>query len=293
MLPDAINSVLRQKYDLIEIIIVDDGSTDDIASVVFSYGDSRIRYVRQERGGRAVARNRCVVEAKGEYILWLDSDDALCADIIEEYLKVIQRYPEVCIVYGDLESTDVQFIPYQQERYRDWYKASDSLLTGMVFRNELPNGGTMVLKRAFDTIGPFQNGFLKAEDYEWFSRVPGRLEVKHVGRVVYRWRRHSGCAATGGGLEYDCRVVDGLVSVHPLHKLCPVPEWKRLPFNVMEALTAIKIAERYIILKSPKRALPWLRRAIEAKAGQEVTRLAIKLLESLSARKSKEDHKEC
>ncbi len=74
-LGEAIESVLSQTYKNLEVIIIDDGSTDDTRQLIEKYTDKRIIYLYQEHGGTSAARNKGIQEAKGEYIAFLDSDD--------------------------------------------------------------------------------------------------------------------------------------------------------------------------------------------------------------------------
>lgn len=102
-LPRAIDSVLGQSYDNLELIIVDDGSTDNTKEVVKSYDDPRIRYIKLEKNsGAPVARNRGVDEAGGDYIAYLDSDDEFLPDRLERQLEEFARLGEdTGVVYSD------------------------------------------------------------------------------------------------------------------------------------------------------------------------------------------------
>jgi len=99
MLKDAISSVLAQTYKNFEIIIVDDGSTDDTKDVVKAFGDYRIKYIWQENAGVSSARNHGVRLSQGEYIAFLDSDDIYLPWCIEEKLKVVELQSG-CIMVG-------------------------------------------------------------------------------------------------------------------------------------------------------------------------------------------------
>ena len=154
-------------------------------------------------------------EARGEYLLWLDSDDVLLPGVVRDAVRTLGQFPDVDIVYGDLESVDAGLSPLRVEAYRDWYRNPEGLLAAMAFWNELPNPGTLVRRRCYDALGPYAADYPRAQDYEWFTRVPGRAEVKHLGRTVCKWRHHdNGRATTGRDLEYDCRIVEAMLAAH-------------------------------------------------------------------------------
>ena len=79
---NTINSVLRQSYKDFELVIVDDGSTDDSVNIVKSISDSRIRIISKQNEGVSKTRNRGIIEAKGEYIFFLDADDYLVPEAL-------------------------------------------------------------------------------------------------------------------------------------------------------------------------------------------------------------------
>lgn len=281
-LNEAIVSALIQDYPQFEVLVVDDGSTDGTEAMVRACTDPRLRYVRQNNGGRPAARNRCVREAKGEFILWLDSDDLLLDGVLRDYARALRQTPDVDVLYGDLESVNERLQHMRIERYKDWYRTPELLLAAMVFWNELPNPGTMVRRHCFETFGLFTEGFVRAQDYEWFTRICGMVEVRHVGRVVCRWRHHDhGRATTGAHLEYDCRIVDAMLAAHPLQALCPDVNWTRLPLPVCNALCALKFVKRFAQLGCTERALAWTRKALQAKAGPEIDRVAAECMATI------------
>src|SRR6476659_9169501 len=90
ILPVAIQSVLTQTNGSWELLVVDDGSTDDTEKAIETFQDSRIRYFKQENRGQAVARNAGLEKAKGDWIAFLDSDNELLPDFIDEALKAFE-----------------------------------------------------------------------------------------------------------------------------------------------------------------------------------------------------------
>jgi glycosyltransferase involved in cell wall biosynthesis len=97
----AIDSVLQQTYQNFEIIIVDDGSNDNPAAVIQSVQDNRLRYLKQDNKGAASARNAGILNAHGQYIAFLDSDDVWLPHHLGQILSILNENPNVC-VYGQI-----------------------------------------------------------------------------------------------------------------------------------------------------------------------------------------------
>ncbi len=93
----TIESILNQSFRDFEIIVVDDGSTDDIVNLLKKYG-SQIRYFYQKNSGPAVARNRAIFEAQGQYLAFCDSDDIWESNKLEKQMKVIEKYPDCGLI---------------------------------------------------------------------------------------------------------------------------------------------------------------------------------------------------
>ena len=104
LVADAVKSVLNQTYNNIEIIVIDDGSTDDTRSVVTSLSGN-IRYVFQEKQGPGVARNRGIDEATGDWIAFLDSDDLWLPDKLSLQFKVLEAFPQYKAVHTNFFTT--------------------------------------------------------------------------------------------------------------------------------------------------------------------------------------------
>jgi len=98
-LGEAIESVLAQTYRNLELIVVDDGSTDRTGEIAASYGDPD-RCIRQENGGMAASRNRAIPEARGDYLAFLDADDRFPPEKLEQQLAAFEADAELDVVYG-------------------------------------------------------------------------------------------------------------------------------------------------------------------------------------------------
>src|SRR5215212_207946 len=97
-LGEAIESVLAQNHLRFEIVVVDDGSTDDTAEVAACYPG--VRCVRQDNRGLSAARNNGLRHSEGEYVVFLDADDRLLPEALETGLKCFEAHPECAYVYG-------------------------------------------------------------------------------------------------------------------------------------------------------------------------------------------------
>jgi glycosyltransferase involved in cell wall biosynthesis len=107
VLAETLDSILAQTYPHLEVIVVDDGSTDDTQAAVAPYRD-RIIYIRQENQGLAAARNAGFVRSSGDYVAWLDSDDLWNPDKIALQVAVLDRRPDIAVVASDFSAFNVE-----------------------------------------------------------------------------------------------------------------------------------------------------------------------------------------
>lgn len=118
----AIQSVLAQTHQNVEVIVVDDGSTDDTRSAVEHYG-SRVRYVYQPNGGVSSARNLGFANARGEFIALLDSDDEFLSWKLEAQVRFLKAHPDVGMVWTDMSAVGPDGVVLQERYLRTFYGA--------------------------------------------------------------------------------------------------------------------------------------------------------------------------
>lgn len=193
MVKDAIKSVLCQKYTDFNIIIVDDGSTDNTKESVSSFRDPRIRYIYQENKGVSASRNTGIRAATSEYVSFLDSDDIYLESSLEKIINTLTQYPSVGWVYGNryvigkdgkcrLESssrvTSHVVEPIEQVR---------GLLAGIITLS------TVTAKRTcLEEIGGFNEDLWYAEDYHFLIRMAKRYRSFCIQEPLIYYRLHSG-----------------------------------------------------------------------------------------------------
>jgi glycosyltransferase involved in cell wall biosynthesis len=179
---EAVESVLSQTYRLVELIVVDDGSTDDTGRIL-SELEADLIYIRQENRGFAAARNVGVDNSSGSFLAFLDSDDIWLEDKLRMQMEVFEHSPETDVVYGRAR----QFI--SPELAED-EKAPLLHMDG----KDLPSPlacSMLIRRRAFERVGPFDESLCIGVEMEWYARLSDRkCNVKMLDKVVYRRRLH-------------------------------------------------------------------------------------------------------
>jgi glycosyltransferase involved in cell wall biosynthesis len=188
-LGEAIESVLSQSYPDLEVIVVDDGSKDDTAEVAFAYasGDPRVRLIRQQNRGLAGARNRGLADSRGEYVVFLDSDDRLVEEALEVGVRELESHPGCAFVSGlcrKITADGSVVVDWEQFRVRD-DPYVELLRSCPVY---VP--AVMYRRSVFDAVGNFDTSYKAAEDYELYYRILDRFPVYCHETVVAEIRRH-------------------------------------------------------------------------------------------------------
>ena len=161
-LGEAIESILRQSYRPIEIIIADDGSTDRTAAVAAAYG-GQVLYLRQANAGTAAARNFGMRVAKGEFFAFLDADDVWPSDKLDRQMARFQANPELDFCIAHVQNFWIPELIEEEKKFRD-HRISKAL-------PGYSTGTLMARRRCFDAVGEFNTEIHHADDTEWFLRA--------------------------------------------------------------------------------------------------------------------------
>lgn len=189
----AINSVLHQTYKELELIIVDDGSTDDTVEIVHSYQDKRIKLVcLSENCGANIARNAGIKLAKGEYIAFQDSDDEWLEDKLEIQINYMQQTDKkICycpyILYEDTVKTIIPDPSENKEQYGE--KLKETLRTG----NVVPAPALVIHKQVIEIAGMFDETMRRLQDYEYAIRLCQCSEIAYIDRPLLNAYRLNNC----------------------------------------------------------------------------------------------------
>lgn len=184
-LPEAVDSVLAQTFADFEIVIVDDGSTDDsraVAEQLAAMHPERVRVIGQERSGQpAIARNRGISEARGEYILCLDADDKIAPTMLERCVALLDAEPAVAVAYTDRRDFDgVDQIVQAGEYDFDRLRFANHMSYCALFR-----------RTVWETVGGYRTNVKGCEDWDFWVAAGARgFSGKRIPEPLFWYRRH-------------------------------------------------------------------------------------------------------
>jgi glycosyltransferase involved in cell wall biosynthesis len=193
-LPGALESAFAQTYRDVEVLVVDDGSTDDTASVLERYRD-RIRVVRQDNQGRSGARNTAVRQANGRYISFLDSDDRWVPDKLERQVPVLERDAGVGMVHGHVDLIDEHDRPLPEETaaHHALFSAAHrngATYAGYAFECRCFSSAVTARVEAIERVGLYDASLL-LDDYDLYLRLALAWNVVfQEGPAVALYRQH-------------------------------------------------------------------------------------------------------
>lgn len=191
---EAIRSVLEQSMPPGEIVVVDDGSTDDTESVVRAFGE-RVKYIQQENAGVCAARNRGVAESTGDLIAFLDADDTWEATKLEKQVALFECESEIGLVHCGMQEFDNE----TGETVRLHLEGGEERVWENLLLWEGPvivgPGGTIVVRRdAFNAVGGFDTRMKVGEDWDFCYRVARKFKVGFVPEALVNYRIHGAAA---------------------------------------------------------------------------------------------------
>lgn len=201
-LPKAIKSVLDQTYSNIEIIVIDDGSTDETALVMRNYPE--IQYYFQHNKGISAARNYSIRKSKGRYLVFLDADDWLLSDAIESNLSVIIQHSEFAFVSGNYLIVRAEIgVPEKIE-----VTVSDNHYVELLQRNYIGMIGAVMFAQWVLQEIQYDEKLSACEDYDLYLRIAKHHRVVHHQKVLatYYYHKH--------GLSHNYKIMmEAMMSV--------------------------------------------------------------------------------
>lgn len=185
---DTVRSVLEQTYRDFEVIVVDDGSTDDTLKrlEVFS---NKIKIVEQPNSERAVARNHGIKISSGEYVALLDSDDLWFPDKLEKQVKILDENHTVIMCYGQSLRIDDKS-NYIKSAKRQLQGFSGSVFEKFLIRNFVVSATPLARRKSIESIEGFQTKFIPYEDWEFWARLSLQGDFHYINEPLASYRIH-------------------------------------------------------------------------------------------------------
>jgi glycosyltransferase involved in cell wall biosynthesis len=186
---DALRSVANQTRDDYEIIVVDDGSTDDTADIVRRSGVP-VRYLKQANSGPSASRNAGIAAAQGSYLGFLDADDLWLPDKLAAQVPILDAQAEVGLVYADALFYDDASGRVAGTHADRFPHPSGRILFDLLFGNVVPSPTPLVRRAALERSGPFDTRFCGSEDWDLWIRIARDWEISYVPRPLATYRVH-------------------------------------------------------------------------------------------------------
>ncbi len=191
---EAIASLLAQKYKNIEIIVVNDGSTDETDSILKQY-KKRIKYYKKKNGGVSTALNFAIKHANGEYISWLSHDDLYSNDKIDQQIDYLNHLAPKeranTIIYSDYIIINPNGEEIGRTNFAETHEPEKLDNSIYPILNGLIHGCTLLIPReAFYTIGTFNPKLKTTQDYDLWYRMFPRYKVRHLPKYLVKSRLH-------------------------------------------------------------------------------------------------------
>ncbi len=194
-LRESLRSVLEQSRTPAEVVLVDDGSTDDTAAIAGLF--PAVRYVHQPNQGVSVARNRGLSETRSEFVVFHDADDRLLPDAVAVGVGALEALPDCGFVYGfsrvinargEVLAGEVNGRPADGGR-RIEHASYETLLEGS---GVVPSGAACFRRSAVEKVGGYKPGLRRAQDHELYLRIAREFSIHCHNEIVVEYRNHEG-----------------------------------------------------------------------------------------------------
>lgn len=184
---ECIDSVLKQSYQNLEIIFIDDGSTDKTVDIVTGYQNKCIKIFQQKNSGSAVARNFGVKQASGSWIAFIDADDIWLPDKLEKQLKHCSNH-----VWSH---TDLYFLgdhyPEHTKTTEFTAKSAGFIFENLLIENSIGTSSVLMKKKTFEELGGFNTHYRALQDWDFWLRASVKNRVCYYDEPLVYYRMHS------------------------------------------------------------------------------------------------------
>ena len=239
----ALNSILIQNYPQLEIIIVDDGSDENIADTIDSFNTSfSIIYLKQENKGAAAARNLALRNSSGKYICFLDSDDYLLPNSIDSRVNVLNNHPEIGLVFTDFSKiiqykgrnvtfrhndlAETKFLEHLSTHLyapaeNNVYLFEKDIFFELIIRSFIWTGTVMIRREVLSCVGYFSEKLKISEDHDFWLRICAIYPIAFYSICTAVYTMHDKGITKNIPLYYESAISVRSKFLHKCHHLPP------------------------------------------------------------------------
>lgn len=233
-LPESVSSVLGQTLSPAQVIVVDDGSSDNTREVVAGFGP-RIQYIAKENGGKSSALNLTLPHATGEFIWIFDDDDIAEPDALEKLFHALQENPHCGFAYGEYDLFTVDDSGRMRLTPVNFASLNGkSLYLALMERSFILQPGLLVRKSCYAKVGPFDESLIRSQDLEMMLRLARHYRGIKVAGITFHQRQHTGTRGSkaspvsademvAGWVKSDRKIIGQIYATHDLSAFFPSP----------------------------------------------------------------------
>jgi glycosyltransferase involved in cell wall biosynthesis len=201
---ESINSVLKQTLQDIEIIVVDDGSTDDTREMVMKYFPM-VRYIYQENQGVSIAFNNGINLALGEYVAIFADDDIMLEDALEKSVTFFNQHPEVGFCHGQNYTIDENGQSLRLRTTRGprvtFIRSGKEEIANLLFRDSIQASTVVIRRSCFQKVGLFDTNLRGGEDWDMWIRLSRYYPVGYLSEPLVKVRIHAQNLQSQGNID--------------------------------------------------------------------------------------------
>ncbi len=243
----TIDSVLRQTFNDLEVIVVDDGSTDDTRDQLEKY-NSRIKVIHQKNSERAFSRNTGVANSTGKYIAFLDSDDLWLEDKLEKQVEILDESPDTVLVFGQSQRINAENERIETAK-RQTKGESGNVFEKLLLRNFIVSATPLLRREGFETTSGFQTQYIPYEDWEFWLRFSLLGKFHFIPEPLAKYRIHPEQSVKLARAEKIEEVT--LALLNDSFKLKPISEKIK---NKSLGLANLRFCYWYLLANQPEKA---------------------------------------
>lgn len=201
---ETIASVQKQTFSDFELIIINDGSTDNTLEILNTIQDSRIKIFSYENGGLSVARNRGISHATGEFIAFLDADDLWASDKLELQLAALKQHPKAGVAYSWTHFMDEQGESFHADKPIFF---EGNVYPQLLVHNFIASGSNpLIRKQAIESVGEFNPSVSGAADWDYWLRLAAQWPFTVVPKPQIFYRQSSSSMSSKVEFMEECQI---------------------------------------------------------------------------------------